>query len=367
MFRNVNPQMITLARDLAGISQNDLTKKIHFTQGKLSKIENSFLKCSDEDISLIAEALDLPVDFFYQTDNVYGIGISQLYYRKKKTTTQKELKKYEALFQVRRMQISRLLKSVDLGEITIKDFPIDEYESPAKIARLVRAMWHIPSGPIDNVVDIIENNGGIIFSEHAPDSKVDAMSQWVKNSTPLNMVLTGNYGEEILPPVFLINESRPMDRIRFSLCHELGHSIMHKIPNDNIEHQADEFAAEFLMPEGDIKKSLYNLTFERLIKLKLHWKVSIAALIYRAKELNCITENQYRYLFMKLSSMGYKTREPQRLDPPVEKPKLFYNIMKLHFHDLDYSKNELSKLLLINPDKFDALYGNSNYALRLIR
>jgi Zn-dependent peptidase ImmA (M78 family)/plasmid maintenance system antidote protein VapI len=359
--------MITLARDLIGISQNELTKQIHFTQGKLSKIENSFLKCSDEDIAIIAKALDLPVDFFYQTDNIYGLGISQLYYRKKKSTTQKELKRYESLFQVRRMQISRLLKSVEIGEVTIREFPIDEYENPSKIASMVRAMWHIPSGPIDNVVDIIENNGGIIFSEYAPDSKIDAMSQWVKNLTPRNMILTGNYGEETAPPIFFINKSKPMDRIRFSLCHELGHSIMHKIPNDEIEHQADEFAAEFLMPETDIKKSLYNLTFEKLVKLKLQWKVSIAALIHRAKELNCITENQYRYLFMKLSSMGYKTREPQRLDPPIETPTLLHNIMKVYFNDLNYTKEELSRLLLMNPEKFDSFYGNSNYNLRLVK
>lgn len=359
--------MITLARNLVGISQNELTKKIHFTQGKLSKIENSFLKCSEEDIAIIAKTLDFPIDFFYQVDNIYGIGISQLYYRKKKGTTQKELKKYEALFQIKRMQISRLLKSVDIGDITIKEFPIDEYKSPAEIAHLVRAMWHIPSGPIDNVINIIENNGGVIFSEHVPSSKVDAMSQWVKNSTPLNMLLIGDHGEDFLPPIFFINDSKPMDRIRFSLCHELGHIIMHRTPNDNIEDQANQFAAEFLMPESDIKKSLYNLTFEKLVKLKLHWKVAMSALIYRAKELNCITENQYRYLCMKLSSLGYKLREPQRLDPPIERPKLFYSIMKLYLTDLDYSKDELSKLLLINPDNFDAVYGGSNYGLRLIK
>lgn len=342
----VNPRMITLARDLRYMNQKELTNAVNFTQGKLSKIENGLLRCSEDDIKSIANALKLPIKFFYQYDIIYGLGVN---YRKKKTSSIKELKYFEALFQFRRMQITRLLKSVDIGEIDIKEFNTDDY-TPSNIARIARDMWHIPSGKIENMVEVIENIGGIVFSKSVPDSKVDAMSQWI-NSVPMKeLSLSNNYVDTCYLPLFFINTYKPMDRIRFSLAHELGHILMHKIPNENMEHEADEFAAEFLMPEYEIKDKLYNLSLDKLANLKLQWKVSMAALIHRAKELSCITKNQAKYMFIKLSSMGYKLREPIHLSPPKETPKLLKNIIDIYLGELNYTKKDIYNLLFLKND-----------------
>ncbi|MBP2635782.1 MAG: uncharacterized protein H6Q72_1689 [Firmicutes bacterium] len=349
----VNPCMITLARETRGLTQSDLANMLSITQGKLSKIESGFLQVSDEDLVSISNVLKYPKHFFFQDDPIYGPGVSELFHRKRQAISTKLLKKNHAIVQLRHMQISRLLKSVDIGSINIKPQDIDEpgAPTPEEVARMTRAMWNLPNGPINNMVEVIENAGGIVIPYDLDTNKIDAMSRWIPGS----------------PPLFFINTRMPMDRIRFTLGHELGHVIMHTTPNSDMESQADAFAAEFLMPSKDIRTSLDNLTLEKLASLKRLWKVSMAALIYRAKELNKITENQARYLYMQMARLGYKTREPESLEPPKEQPQLFYDLAKVHLEDLGYTDTELSILLSLNEDEFKGIYKHSTRRLAVVR
>ena len=58
-------------------------------------------------------------------------------------------------------------------------------------------------------------------------------------------------------PVVFSNKRSLGDRQRFTLAYELGHLVMHLQTNPSftrdISHEANEFAAEFLMPEKDIR------------------------------------------------------------------------------------------------------------------
>lgn len=44
------------------------------------------------------------------------------------------------------------------------------------------------------------------------------------------------------------------------------------------------------------------------------------ALINLAYRLSVISEGQRRAMYTQLSAAGYRTREPETLDPPVERP-----------------------------------------------
>ena len=69
-----------------------------------------------------------------------------------------------------------------------------------------------------------------------------------------------------------------------------------------MEGEADRFAAEFLMPEREIRSDLRPpLTIARLAALKPYWKVSMAALARRAWNVGTIDQNRYRRLFTELS------------------------------------------------------------------
>ena len=102
---------------------------------------------------------------------------------------------------------------------------------------------------------------------------------------------------------------RELGRVRFAIAHELGHWELHKekqqlfscttedmltsYKGSSIEAEANLFAAEFLMPAAEISKQLYNLNLPRLADLKRHWRVSMGALLVRARELGCITPRRY--------------------------------------------------------------------------
>jgi Zn-dependent peptidase ImmA (M78 family) len=308
---------------------------------------------SDEEIECFAEVLNYPKQFFYQCDPVYGPGVSELYHRKRQEIPIKILKKNYATIHLRNMQVDQLLKSVDLGTINLYQIDIDEPTAPTpeEVARITRASLNIPAGPINNVVALIEDAGGIVIPYDFETNKIDAMSRWIPGS----------------PPLFFINTRMPTDRIRFTLCHELGHIIMHRIPNNIMENQADDFAGEFLMPKHEIKNSLDNLALEKLPALKKYWKVSMAFLIYRAKKLNRITENQARYLYAQMGRFGYRTKEPKWLEPPKEMPRLFYDLVKVHIEELNYSESELCKVLYINKNEFTDIFKSNNRRLSIVK
>ena len=357
MQKLINPKMIGVARNLRGLSQKNLSDMANFTQGKLSKLENGFLQCSQDDIEVLAKCLHLPVQFFYEEMNLYGIGLS-LMYRKKRRTSVKEMKYMEALFQLRRMQVAKLIQSIDFGATRFVHFDVTQ-DTPEEIAQKTRAMLNVPLGPIENIVHLIEEMGGIIFTEHNPDSDIDAVSQWIHNTS---MNGGGILADTLVPPLFYYNSAKPMDRVRFSLAHELGHILMHssgdRVPSETMEDEANRFAAEFLMPRADIKPQLRDLTLKKLPPLKISWKVSMQALIYRAAELSCITQNQKQYMFQKFSSWGFRKREPEQYDPPMERPSLIREMIDIHTRDLEYTHSEIMHLLNCSEEvEFDELYG----------
>src|SRR6185437_12215941 len=120
------------------------------------------------------------------------------------------------------------------------------------------------------------------------------------------------------------------DRERLTLCHEIGHLVMHQSVRPEIEDEANAFAAEFLMPEAEIRAQLADLTIHRLAALKSLWRVSMQALLYRAQELNVIGRGKAQYLWIQLSRLGYRTREPIELDPPREDASTLRQLVDVH-------------------------------------
>jgi Zn-dependent peptidase ImmA (M78 family) len=220
----------------------------------------------------------------------------------------------------------------------------EEFDSSvSQVARAVRAGWNLPRGPIKNVVHIIEDAGGIVVRFPFKTRLVDAVSRWVPG----------------LPPMFFVNEGIPADRERLSLCHELGHLVMHQSVRPEIEDEANSFAAEFLMPENEIRPQLVDLSIHKLASLKSLWRVSMQALVYRAQELNVIGRGKAQYLWVQLSRLGYRTREPSELDPPREEPSTLKQLVEVHTGAFRYSIKQMATLFRWNEPELVAAYGLS--------
>ncbi|MEN9937938.1 MAG: hypothetical protein RLZZ387_4517, partial [Chloroflexota bacterium] len=292
----VNSAMLILARESREWTQTQLAGAVGVSQAVISRYETETRTINSDHLQRIADALHYPVDFFYRSGERFGLGSSGLYHRKRKTLPDRKLDSFIARVNIFRINVTDLMRSMDFEHPRV--FPSldpDDFSGDIEsIAEAVRAAWKLPSGPVADLVGAIEDAGGIVHYTFYGTQKIDALVQWIKPS----------------PPVFLLNGDFPGDRLRFTLAHEIGHLVMHDVPTVDIELQADAFASALLMPRRDILPELTPVTLAHLAQLKQRWRVSIAALIRRARDLEVITERQYRSLNEEMSRLGYRTEEP---------------------------------------------------------
>lgn len=336
LLKEVNPEMIILARQSRGLSQKELAKRLSITPALLSKMENGIRDTTVGNLEKMAEILDYPLAFFFNSGVIYGLGISELYYRRRQDISNKTLDRIHAQVNIVAMSLNKMLRGVEIGEKEFRTLDIDEFDGNAsEVACAVRAMWNIPPGPIRSLTKIVEYARGIVIPFDFGTKRIDALSYWRNSSVPL----------------FFVNINIPGDRLRFSLCHELGHTIMHQnYPLPDIEKQADTFAAEILMPGKEIRSQLMDTTIEKLAILKPHWKVSMAALLKRATDLGTITERRARTLWAQIGKLGIRYREPVELDIPPEIPSLQKEILSVYSNEMGYSLSELSTMLTLHKD-----------------
>jgi len=238
------------------------------------------------------------------------------------------------------------LKGLNIHNPELPNFEVTERNTPSIIAQKVRKAWKIDNPVIDNAVTLLEKNGIPIASFNFGTERVD--SRCVLTETKL--------------PVIICNRSLLGDRQRFSLIFQLGHLIMHTATNVNwerdIAHEANLFAAEFLMPEKEIRKDFENdITLPLLAELKLKWKASMISLLYRADDLGYLTPNQKRYLIQQFNEQKMRRREPLELDVPLEQPSLIRKWISEIKTKQKLDMKGMASLLHLNPNEFIELYG----------
>ncbi len=350
MTSKPNPEIIALARESRGITQTALAKSLVVPQWKISRYESGLMDIPNRDLKAICATLNYPESLFYFTDQVFGYGSSCLYHRKRQSLSATHLKKIIARINVFRINIGKFLHGIEIEPSY--EFPrldiTDEHGTPADIARFVRGMWNLPSGPIHNLIAAIEAAGGIVVKVPFETDKLDAISQWLPG----------------FPPLFFINSEISTDRCRYTLAHEIAHIVMHHIPTPNLEREADEFASEFLMPKKDIAAHLKPLSLQRLPQLKMYWKVSMAALIRRANDLRKITNVQYKSLMTQISRLGYRKKEPVELVP--EETKTITLILNLHLQSHKFTRQELSKIAGAAEDDIYTVFLANHSHLRVV-
>ncbi|MDQ8953464.1 ImmA/IrrE family metallo-endopeptidase [Acinetobacter rudis] len=342
-----NADLLILARQSRGFSQSELAKECEISQAMISKLEGRLV--ADPSLDLLKKLsifLKYPVDFFYEMDRIYGLPPSVHagpLYRRKASVTKKSRDKLEAILNIRILHLKRLLRSIDLeSDLPLLDLDPDEY-TPEEIAEKVRQAWLIPKGPIHNLMDYIERAGCMVFLCDFDDLSVDGVTMRPPD----------------LPPCIFLNKSLPGCRQRFTLAHELGHIIMHRIPTgDDMEDEANKFASCLLMPTDDIKPYLQGkLTLTRLAQLKPMWLSSMSSMLYRAGDIGAISQHQQKYLWIEMNKLGYKTKEPSQLDILAETPKNITEIINIHTQDLEYMPKDMQFLLKSCNDDLYYMYG----------
>jgi Zn-dependent peptidase ImmA (M78 family) len=202
------------------------------------------------------------------------------------------------------MHLRKLLEATHLEPVNkLPRFDSEEYDNDAeKIAGLVRRFWQIPDGPIHDVTALVENAGILVAHSDLGGSSVSG----VRFSVPG------------MPHLIVLNRAQSADRMRFTLCHEVGHVIMHSFPTQNMEEEADTFASCFLVPTADVKPYFAGrkIDLRLLAALKPEWKVSMASLVFAAKRAGFLNETQAQYIWKQFNIHKIRLREPPELDFP---------------------------------------------------
>lgn len=336
MVLEPNPEMVILARQARGHSAAELARRLGISPGMMSKLEHGIVQLGDDRVQEIANELHYPPSLFYRPERVRGSDSICFHHRKRRTMPVRKLDAIEA-----EMHLSQLRVRTLLGELEIEapyEFPTldpDEHGGVGGVARLLRAMWHVPTGPIVNLVRLVESAGAVVIVRDFGTQKLDGMSCWAKS----------------VPPLFFLNSAMPTARLRWTLAHEIGHLVMHWTPPEgDPEQEADEFAAEFLLPNAETRHDLRSLTFKRLPPLKAYWRVSMFALVKTGSVRRLLPANQVKSLYVQMSRLGWRTAEPY--DLPPEQPVLTDQAISVHLNEHGYSTGELARIINLYEDEF---------------
>lgn len=295
---------LRVGRELAGLTQTQLANQVGLTPAAVSQFEGGTSRPTQETAGRLADALGVPADFFAQPMSETHEG----FFRSLRKTAVADRRRARAIAQVVHDMAVGASQAEMFSECRLPRLAASGLDAPRSevedIATKVRSDWHMPSGPIPDMVSLLEAHGIAVTRLPLSTTDVDAFSLPFSDH----------------PVVMLATEKGDRARSRFDAAHELGHLVMHGEEiwgMKETEDQAHAFAASFLMPEQEIGKRLpSSLDWGVLMDLKREWQVSMAALLIRAKHLEIMSPATYLAGVKAMSARGWRRREPVYLGPP---------------------------------------------------
>lgn len=295
---------LRLARDLRACTQQEVAARAggRFSAAALSQLEKGRSRPSPSTLAALAEALEFPVEFFVGRPNdVPPAG----FFRSLRSTSARERRRLLGRARLLNNFVTAVEEHVRLPDVDLPHLPnflegsADRTLSAAEeAAEEVRRQWGLGNGPIPHVIRELERHGIVVVRANTLNHEVDAFSVKFEGR-----------------PVAVLGRDKAVTaRSRFDAAHELGHFILHsdEAPGRReIETQAHQFAAAFLMPRSGIVHLLpSHADWRRLAELKMEWRVSMAALLMRARTLGVMTPARYTSAAKAMSARGWRRAEP---------------------------------------------------------
>lgn len=330
----LGPNRITFVRELRGLTKKQLAQSIKKTSSAISQIERGLIRPDLETFVSISFALKIPPSFFIEKPfSEKPIDLASCHFRSLRSTSQamrrQSTRKGELWLDL--MEIIES-KGVIFPEEHVSNFniPTGNEKEIEQVASEVRGHWGLGLGPIPNIVQLVESQGIMVLLLPDVCHKVDAYSTW--------------RGKR---PCMLLSYKKTPSRVRFDISHELGHLVMHEDTasgDAKSEREANRFAGAFLAPrESFLEECPRRWSFEAFRRLKARWKMSIQALLYRARDLGCISTSTQRRAMVQLTLDGKRKNEGDEW--PMEKPVLLTQAIEL-LHD-QITLSELAEELSI--------------------
>lgn len=341
---------LRVARELRRLTQTELAARMRaadvgggVSAAAVSQYESGRAVPSARTITALVAVLDVEPAFLTQAASDTEEELPG-FFRSVRTMPVKERRRARNLAQLVHRLAVVVARHVDLAPPAIPELPCDPFGDPddrrsqaEHAASEVRRAWRLDPGPITEVVGTIERHGVICARLRFDEERVDAFSVPFSDH----------------PVAVLAADKEKWDRSRFDAAHELGHIVMHReaagVPE--AERQANEFAAEFLMPAKDIRHELpARADWHRLLSLKDTWGTSLASLLYRARTLGVMPERTYVAATKVMAARGWRRHEP--INRPVESPRLLRDALD-RASKRGVTPADLRREAIIPPDLFD--------------
>ena len=293
---------LKLTRTAAGLSLRGLAAAMghRVTAQAIGKYERNESMPSSGVLLVLARALHTSVD------NLLGdpeLVLQDLQFRKNAFTTKRGEARVEAVVLA---NLERYLALEDILGLSSsqwdqpRDAPYPVQRDAVEVERAADALrhyWGLGYEPIPNLVELLEERGMKVFS--LPLGSIGGLAARARrpgrHEVPLVVVNADDWGE----------------RQRFTIAHELGHTVLSVSPHLSPERVAHRFAGAFLMPSETLRlevgKRRTSISLGEFVFLKRVFGVSIQALARRCQELGIITQATHATMFDEFERLGWRT------------------------------------------------------------
>lgn len=356
-----NGERLKIARMWRNLSATQMADLTGFSRQTISMLENGKLMNPEfATVQKLSEKLEFPITFFLEETKI-NLNESTTFFRSLLTTNKKYRVEQEEKIKFIAIVYNMLSEYLEFEKVNLPQIPTNA--TPQEAANILREYWGLGNRPIENIVYLVESNGLIVTDFETATGDVDAFSHKI-TSDDMETYLIG-YSKN----------KRTAARIHFDVAHEIGHILLHNWHEDlecidkeefkEIELQAHAFASAFLLPEDEFRKDVspYATNLAYYAELKKTWKVSIAAMIRRAKDLDIITADDYSRLMRNMQKQGIRKIEPLDDELVTAEPSLLRQAIKILFDQKVFTPNEfLEELsreygLTLYPKDIETLLG----------
>jgi Zn-dependent peptidase ImmA (M78 family)/DNA-binding XRE family transcriptional regulator len=297
---------LKLARKMAGMSLQDLSDILgnRVSKQSLNKYEMGQMNPTSEVLLLLAKTLNVKPEYFLKQKQAELGSIS---FRKKASLTKKD---EEAIIEKARDYLERHIELEFILAIENKfsnplsDRLINNKDDVEYAANRLREYWELGTNPISNIIEMLEFKGIKVFLINDVED-IDGFSAFTSNNIPLVVVNT---------------RDRSIERVRFTVIHELAHLLLIfdaaiKDDHKTIEILCHHFSSCFLIPSKRLTEMLgansrQYIAINELINIKEYYGISIRAIVHRLKDLKIITDTYYQKWVIYMSKTYGSKKEP---------------------------------------------------------
>lgn len=292
------------ARLMNGFSLQDLADALdnQLSRQALHRYEKGEVVPDTEKINLLSKALNVSPDYFFR---ITKVELGEIEYRKLSKMPQKEasiIKEKTKEYLSRYLELEEILGLANGFDNHLKDFEIvTTYEQINRAAELLRENWDLGKGPVFNVVELLEDKN-IKVVKLDVDKDFDGLQTFVNDTIPV--------------VAYNLKKANKLDRIRFTLLHELAHLLLKfgNVTERQKEILCHQFAGAMLLPEETIKEELgqyrNKLSVNELGNIKKQYGISMQVVVMRAKDCGIINDHYTKQFFFLIKQMNWKVDEP---------------------------------------------------------